>query len=78
MGEEIKDACFNLRKEILDLATRTNDLMNHSDLIGKANDEKHGEMRANIKLAYRHLEDSRMRIGKVVQACDGGTSCYPK
>lgn len=38
----------------------------------------HGEMKANIMLAYRHLEDARMRIGKAIQAYDGGASCYPR
>ena len=35
-----------------------------------------GEAAANITLAYRHLEDARMRMGKAVQALDGGQSCY--
>jgi len=39
---------------------------------------RHSEMKANIQLAYRHLEDARMRFGKAIQAFDGGTSCYPK
>ena len=34
------------------------------------------EMAANITLAYRHLEDARMRLGKAIQASDGGTSVY--
>lgn len=37
-----------------------------------------GEMRANVMLAYRHLEDSAMRMGKILQAMDGGVSCYDK
>ena len=32
----------------------------------------------NLRLAYRHLEDARMRLGKAIQAIDGGVSCYPK
>jgi hypothetical protein len=39
---------------------------------------QHSEMKANLKLAYRHLEDARMRIGKAVQAFDGGKSVYPR
>lgn len=35
-----------------------------------------GEVFANLKLAYRHLEDARMRLGKAIQARDGGVSCY--
>lgn len=34
----------------------------------------HGEAIANIMLAYRHLEDARMRLGKVFQAMNGGIS----
>lgn len=36
------------------------------------------EAHANIQLAHRHLEDARMRCGKILQAMDGGTSCYDK
>lgn len=35
-----------------------------------------GEILANITLAYRYLENARMRIGKAIQAYDGGTSMY--
>jgi hypothetical protein len=37
-----------------------------------------GEVHANITLAYRHLEDAAMRIGKAIQARDGGISVYDK
>lgn len=39
-----------------------------------------GEGVANIKLAHRHLEDARMRMGKVIQALEGGISIldHPK
>lgn len=30
-----------------------------------------GEMIANAMLAYRHLEDARMRLGKAIQAYEG-------
>jgi hypothetical protein len=36
------------------------------------------EIEENLTLVYRHLEDARMRLGKVVQASDGGKSCYPR
>ena len=39
-------------------------------------EENHGEMRANIMLAYRHLEDARMRLGKAIQHLEGGVSVY--
>jgi hypothetical protein len=37
-----------------------------------------GEALANIMLAYRHLEDSSMRLGKVIQALDGGAGVYDR
>lgn len=40
--------------------------------------EQYNEMQANLKLAYRHLEDARMRCGKAIQAFEGGKSCYPR
>ena len=36
------------------------------------------EMTANIMLAYRHLEDARMRVGKVLQAAGDGVSILDK
>ncbi len=37
-----------------------------------------GEAVANIMLAYRHLEDASMRMGKAIQSLDGGVSVYDK
>jgi hypothetical protein len=34
------------------------------------------EALSNVILAFRHFEDSRMRLGKAIQALDGGASCY--
>ena len=35
-----------------------------------------GEMIANVTLAYRHLEDSALRLGKAIQAFEGGQGIY--
>jgi hypothetical protein len=40
--------------------------------------EANGEATANVMLAYRHLEDASMRLGKAIQALDGGVSVYDK
>ena len=40
--------------------------------------EDRGEEMANLTLCYRHLEDASMRLGKVLQAKDGGKSVYDK
>ena len=37
-----------------------------------------GEMIANAMLAYRHLEDARMRVGKIMQQLQGGVSIFDK
>lgn len=56
------------------LAMKTN---SHFDNECPQNEDR-GEMIANIMLAYRHLEDARMRLGKVFQAMNGGESSYKK
>lgn len=38
--------------------------------------ELNGEAIANAVLAFRHLEDAAMRLGKVLQALNGGISQY--
>lgn len=40
--------------------------------------DQHAEMKANIMLAYRHLEDARMRVGKILQAAGDGVSILDK
>ncbi|MGH3428501.1 MAG: hypothetical protein ACRDQZ_13190 [Mycobacteriales bacterium] len=40
------------------------------------NGEDHGETMENLWLAYRHLEDASMRLGKAIQSRDGGVSVY--
>jgi hypothetical protein len=37
-----------------------------------------GEAIAVTVLSYRHLEDARMRLGKTIQALDGGVSVYDR
>lgn len=36
------------------------------------------EAHSNVMLAYRHLEDASMRLGKCIQVLDGGVSVYDK
>jgi hypothetical protein len=62
--------CEALRREIKATAEKLIVLRQHP---GQA-----GEAVANIMLAYRHLEDASMRLGKVIQALDGGVSVYDK
>ena len=39
---------------------------------------QHSEMKAQLMLAVRHLEDARMRFGKVLQYAGNGVSIYDK
>lgn len=39
---------------------------------------QHSEMKANIMLAVRHLEDARMRLGKLCQYAEDGVSILDK
>jgi len=76
--KQIDEECYDDRTKILEIAAKVHSLMVHPIFDGEHFGGRHGEMKANIMLAYRHLEDARMRLGKVVQAYDGGSSCYPK
>lgn len=81
MEIEIKFKCNQFRNMIENIGSDVRSLMKHSDfddLAKQTYDGQHGEMKANIMLAYRHLEDARMRIGKILQAADDGVSILDK
>lgn len=67
-----KQDCENLRREIKVTADRLRTLLPDD---ARPN---WGETGANAMLAYRHLEDASMRLGKCIQAIDGGVSVYDK
>jgi uncharacterized protein YhaN len=79
MPEDIdfKEACYQLRAEVLPLEARIKTIEETLRLFYNPGADQE-EMKANLILAYRHLEDARMRLGKAVQAYDGGTSVYPR
>lgn len=56
----------------------TAEMVKSSKLAIKPEMNDAGEIIANIMLAYRHLEDASMRLGKAIQAYDGGVSVYDK
>ncbi len=73
--------CNQLREMIGNIGSETRDLMTNPDFQDDSLEKfpgMHGEMKANIMLAFRHLEDARMRIGKTLQALGGGKSIYDK
>jgi hypothetical protein len=66
---QLSDA-HELRREIKVVADKMRGLL--------AIPDANWEAGANAMLAYRHLEDASMRLGKVIQALDGGVSVYDK
>ena len=75
----LKALCDGLRNEIQRTARSVKVLLEHSDM--KAENEypgQRGEMKANVMLTYRHLEDARMRVGKILQAAGDGVSILDK
>ena len=64
--------CEALRREIKPLAEKLYVFFDEMDT------DQPREAYANAELAYRHLEDASMRLGKAIQALDGGTSVYDK
>lgn len=74
MDFDLKRKLNRLRVRIDATANQTKDL--HQ--IIQSGTAVGSEAHANVTLAFRHLEDARMRLGKVMQALEGGTSCYDK
>jgi len=85
--EKLKNVCNLLRGEIKDTAAEVaalkrkvgaSDDFNDRDplRLHEEGDPDRGETIANVTLAYRHLEDASMRLGKAIQAIDGGRSVY--
>lgn len=78
MEDELKNKVNKLRKDIRDVGSQVKAMMSDTIFVNLPEVSDIGEMKANIMLSYRHLEDARLRLGKVIQAYDGGTSVYDK
>jgi hypothetical protein len=77
--DKMEDTCESYRIQIKDIGEAVKRLMDHSIFKGEEMfNDQHSEMKANIMLSYRHLEDARMRLGKVMQQIQGGVSKYDK
>jgi len=68
--------CRSVRDDILVLESIVRDIRQHTDLECDAQRIDKSEIRGNAMLAYRHLEDARMRLGKCIQHAEGGISKY--
>jgi hypothetical protein len=80
----LRELIDEARVAILAIGKFTKSLLQHEDfteppgVIPTHGGPDFAEMQANLMLAYRHLEDARMRLGKVIQAQEGGVSIYDK
>lgn len=75
------EATNSVRSQIKEVARATKflaDIVKAGEHAANIGVEDKGEMIANLMLAYRHLEDASMRLGKALQAHDGGVSVYDK
>ena len=77
--ENMKEICEQYRSECKEIEKKSRSLMEHDTFKGEQSYlNQHSEMKANIMLAVRHLEDARMRFGKVIQYSGDGVSIYDK
>lgn len=74
--DDIKATAGLLRAKIRDVGHEVQALKQNAAAVGNEVSVDKGEVIANLQLAFRHLEDARMRLGKAIQAIDGGKSVY--
>ena len=85
MGDaDIEARCKTLRANIEELKRVTVELLHVNSEEFKKKDylldgpnlpgTRNSNIMANVACAFHHLEDARMRLGKVMQACQGGRS----
>jgi hypothetical protein len=78
-GPSLKSECDDLRAQLRAIEIRCRSIKDHPVFKGEqAYAGQHGEMIAQSMLAVRHIEDARMRIGKVLQYSGDGVSIYDK
>ncbi len=74
-----EEICADLRTDINRNGVRLLELKAHKRFTSEEGYVgQQGEMIANVMLAYRHLEDARMRVGKILQAAGDGVSILDK
>lgn len=80
MRPDLEDKCDDLRARLKGLEVEARELMNDNRF--RSGEQKfpgqYGEMKANIMFTVRHIEDARMRIGKILQYADDGVSILDK
>ena len=79
--------CDQLRRDLRFIGDRISELVTHHEVNGEGNAQlapgnipptMFENCKANAVLAFRHVEDARMRLGKVLQSLQGGVSILDK
>lgn len=87
VSQGFEETCAFLRGRLEETKAKIASLFKHQDLLlaveqlkgpGCLRQTRGGEALANLTLVYRHLEDARMRLGKAMQAMQGGVSILDK
>jgi len=79
MSDNLEQKCEYLRKQAKEMEKTARSLMEDARFKQEQSyPNQHSEMKAHIMLAVRHLEDARMRFGKVIQYAGDGISCFDK
>jgi hypothetical protein len=79
MEDGIETLAKTLRDELKTIEKRVRALLDDPVYKGEqAFAGQHGEMKAQTMLAVRHIEDARMRLGKVCQYAGDGVSILDK
>lgn len=73
---DIKGGANLIRSKIKDLGDEVKTLKDNAVAMFTEPNVDKSEVIANLQLSFRHLEDARMRLGKTIQAIDGGKSVY--
>ncbi len=71
----LRKPCEELRNKIRDIGDEVQ-VLKAGPVHQISDNDDRIEAIANAQLAFRHLEDARMRLGKVLQAADGGISIF--
>ena len=73
MEEQLEEVCNRLREDLLDVEKQVRVM--RTGMTGRAAHDL-AECIAQATLALRHVEDARMRLGKVIQHATNGVSIY--
>ena len=79
MDSDLVAATKDLRARCKEIENDVRGLMYHLDFKQEqAYLGQHSEMKAQIMLSVRHIEDTRMRLGKICQYAGDGVSIFDK